>query len=149
MTLIDANVLVYAVNASAPQHRASRAAVEAAMAGTLFAVLVPQVLLEFFAVVTNPRRVTHPLDPRTAWEQVEALRGNLRVLDVYATTLDALQELVQTTNVSGGRIFDLFLVAQMRQHRIDTICTYNTADFADFAGIKAVAPEALLTEVNG
>ena len=64
MILLDANVLVYAVNADAPQHNATRAILDAALAGTIPGALVPQVLLEFFAVVTNARRVQAPLRQR-------------------------------------------------------------------------------------
>lgn len=73
MILLDANVLVYAVNADAPQHSASRTVVRAAFDGQLPGVLVPQVLVEFLAVVANQRRVRYPLDPATAWEQMGIL----------------------------------------------------------------------------
>ena len=147
MTLLDANVLVYAVNADAPQQSASRAVLQAAMLGRLLGVLVPQVLLEFFAVITNARRVQHPLPPEVAWSQVTLLRTSLPVLPIAPASLDVLDALVRDQRPTGAKVFDLFLVAQMRAHLVNTICTYNTADFAAVPGIAAVTPELLLASL--
>lgn len=143
MILLDANVLVYAVNADAPQHPASRAAVHAALAGRLPGVLVPQVLLEFLAIVTHPRRVSHPLDPARAWAQVAVLRAHLPVLDLRPVALNELGALLTGHPATGQDVFDLFLVAQMRSHGVTTICTYNDADFARLP-VEALAPEEAL-----
>ena len=149
MILLDANVLVYAVNADAPQHVASRRVVEAALAGELPGVLVPQVLLEFFAVVTNPRRIQAPLAREVAWEQVRALRAGLPLLDVPTATFDELDRvLLDAAPRAGAAVFDLFLAAQMRMHRITTLCTYNTGDFDAFSGLTAVTPVELLKRLT-
>lgn len=143
--LLDANILVYAVDALAPQHTASHAVVQAALGDGVPGVLVPQVLLEFFAVVTSPRRVRQPLDPVRAWRQVEALRAGLPVLNVQPTALTALGELVSERRTKGPDVFDLFLVAQMRTHGVREICTYNAADFANVPGVEALTAEAALS----
>ncbi|HET7036109.1 MAG TPA: type II toxin-antitoxin system VapC family toxin [Thermomicrobiaceae bacterium] len=144
MILFDANVLVYAINEDAPQHSASATVVQAAIDGRLSGVVVPQVLLEFFAVVTHPRRVEHPLAPAAAWRQVMILRTALPVLEPGAGVLTSLGQLVTVHQPSGGSIFDLHLAAQMQAHGIATICTYNRSDFAHLAGIAAVTPDDLL-----
>ncbi len=66
MILPDANVLVYALNEDAVEHRDSRAVVDAALEGVLPRVLVPQVLVEAYAVLTDARRVRKPLEPEVA-----------------------------------------------------------------------------------
>ncbi|MBE3583439.1 MAG: PIN domain-containing protein [Limnochordaceae bacterium] len=144
MILLDTNVLVYAINADVPQHPASRAVLESALRRQLPAILVPQVLLEFYAVITCPRRVEHPLDPETAWNEVTALRASIPVLPVISDTLDALGRFVSERKVAGQHIFDLFLAAQMRAHRIDTICTYDRAAFEGIPGVVVATPEQLL-----
>lgn len=146
MILLDANVLVYAINADAPQHGASRAVVDESMHGRVPGVLVPQVLLEFFAVVTNPGRVGRPLEPARAWQQVAALRSALPLLHPEQQVLTELDRLVSARQPTGGDIFDISLVAQMRAHGISRICTYNVRDFAAFAGVIAVTPEEALAE---
>lgn len=145
MILFDANVLVYATNADAPQHGPSHTVVRAALDGRVAGVLVPQVLLEFFAVVTHRLRVRRPLDASRAWEQVAALRASLPVLEVRPEALTILGELVLAGQPEGGAIFDLFLIAQMRTHGVGTICTYSAADFAGRPGILALRPEDVLS----
>lgn len=143
MILLDTNVLGYAVNADVPQHRASHAAVQAALDGRIPAVLFPQILLEFFAIITHPRRVLAPLDPVRAWETTARLSSGISVLDPPAT-LTALGEVIRAIRPIGGGVFDLFLVAQMRAHGVETICTYNGQDFARQPGVEAIAPKDLL-----
>lgn len=143
MILVDTNVLVYAVNLDAPRHAASRALVEAVGEKKVAGVLFPQVLLEFFAIVTDHRRVEKPLEPKIAWEQVEAFRTIFPVLDEGLKSLDLLDELAQ--NTKGADIFDAFLVAQMKANGISNLCTYNTKDFLKFSGIAAQTPEEVLS----
>jgi predicted nucleic acid-binding protein len=61
--VIDTNVLVYALDADAPQHAAARGLIEAARdpAATLY--VTSQILCEFYSIVTNPRRVSRPRSP--------------------------------------------------------------------------------------
>jgi toxin-antitoxin system PIN domain toxin len=146
--LLDTDVLVYAVNADAPQHSSSQAVVQAAFDRHILAAVVPQILLEFLAVVTNPRRVTRPLDPARAWEQVEILRVNLPVLGLELDALTMLGELVIAHRPAGRGIFDLFLAAQMRTHGVRTICTYNGSDFDRLRDVEAVTPEEALASAN-
>jgi predicted nucleic acid-binding protein len=60
---VDANILVYALDADSPQHLACRTLLEAAQGKvpttTLYVTL--QILCEFYSVVTNPRRVPIPV----------------------------------------------------------------------------------------
>ena len=144
MILLDTNALVYAINIDAPQHHMSQALIQAALDGEVAAVLVPQVLVEFLAVVTNPRRVQQPLAPARAWEVVTTLRMSLPVLDLQPAALGILGELLRTRFIAGRNTFDLFLAAQMRSHGVSTICTYNQADFAQLPGIQALTPEEIL-----
>lgn len=145
MILIDTNIIVYAIDTDAPQHAASRALLEAVQAKKIKAALVPQVLLEFFAIVTDGRRVKKPLEPRTAWEQVKALRAILPVLDPGVKSLDYLElELPEEVKVKGADIFDAFLVAQMRAISASVLCTYNTGDFKHYRGIVVQSPDEML-----
>ena len=55
--IVDANVLVYAMDADAPQHAASRALLEVARDPSTTLFVTSQVLCEFYSIVTNARRV--------------------------------------------------------------------------------------------
>ena len=71
--LIDTNVLVYALFAERPEHAASLALVESAQDPGANLVIAPQNLAEFYAVVSNPRRVSTPLSATDARVEVEKL----------------------------------------------------------------------------
>lgn len=114
------------------------------MTGQMPLELVPQVLLEFFSTVTNPRRVPRAIPAADGWRQVAALRGRGRMLDVLPRALDILGELLTTRSPRGYEVFDLFLAAQMLSHGVGTICTYNVRDFAGIPGIEAITPEEAL-----
>lgn len=144
MILIDTNVLVYAINTDALQHSSSIALIEAVRAKQIKGVLVPQVLLEFFAIVTDHRRVEKPLEPKVAWEQAEAFRSILPVFDAGLKGLDFLKDEIQNNKkILGSDIFDAYLVAQMRAINISVLCTYNTKDFTGYEGIIAQKPDEL------
>lgn len=143
MILVDTNVLVYAINTDAPQHPASRAFMEATQTKQVDGVLVPQVLLEFFAIVTDSRRIARPLEAGDAWDQVKLLEMICPVHDEGLKALEHLKAVLEEGKVRGGEIFDAFLVAQMRACGISSICTYNTKDFSRYKGIIAHTPESL------
>ena len=54
--LVDTNVLVYAADTSSSFHEPSRQLRDRGFRGEVPLVVTPQVLMEFFAVITSPRR---------------------------------------------------------------------------------------------
>lgn len=55
--IVDTNVLVYAVDAEAPQHETARALLESCRDRGTTLYVTSQILCEFYSVVTNPLRV--------------------------------------------------------------------------------------------
>lgn len=75
---------VYALTEGDPRHKSSRCLVEAVAEGIVPAALFLQNLLEFLAVVTNPRRIARPLTLEQALKEVTVDRhvvGRRRLLD--------------------------------------------------------------------
>lgn len=58
-----------------PHHMVSRRLVETVAKGLVSACVFPQILLEFYSVVTNPRRVFSPLSVTDALREVSNLRN--------------------------------------------------------------------------
>lgn len=144
MILLDANVLVASLDRRAAGHRASRAVVTAARDRRLSAVLVPQVLLEVSAVLTDGRRVAAPLRPDVAWTEISSLADAIPVAYPQRRALDEFAHIMERRGPRAQSIFDAFLVAQMRAAGIGTICTYNISDFTGYEGINPEAPDVLL-----
>ena len=113
------------------------------MSGRLDAVIVPQVLMEFYAVVTSPRRVRAPLSPGDGASQVADWRQTIALRYSTAACLDDWISLVVQLGRVGQDVHDLSLIAQMRSHGIGAICTANVGDFAGVTGITAHRPETV------
>ena len=138
--LVDANVLVYAVDADAPQHTASRALLEAARDGLTTFYVSSQILCEFYSIVTNARRVRMPRSPADALSAISGLLVFLVVLPVPAKAANELVDLLRRRPVTGGEIFDLQIVATMKTNGILKIYTFNTGDFDVFPELDVSTP---------
>jgi toxin-antitoxin system PIN domain toxin len=68
--LIDANVLLYAVDSSNAFHRVASTWLESVLSGAQRVALPWQSLTAFLRMSTNPRAWDHPLDPQTAADLV-------------------------------------------------------------------------------
>jgi len=138
--LVDANVLVYAMDADVSQHAASRTLLEDALDGSTTLYVSLQVLCEFYSIVTNARRVQRPRSSADALSAITGLLGFLHVLPVPVQTMEIFLELLRRRPVTGGEIFDLQIVATMKANRISRIYTFNTKDFEAFSELEVVKP---------
>ena len=117
--IIDTNVLVYALDADAPQHAAARALLETARADTTAPLFVTsQILCEFYSIVTNPRRVPKPRSAAEAIAAISDLLAFLQVLPVPAHAIDGLLDLLRRHPVTAGDVFDLQIVATMQANGV-------------------------------
>ncbi len=144
--LFDTNILIHAANAASPLHTQAKRLRDQAVEGFIDACLTPQVLWEFYAVMTNPTRVTHPLAPHEASREVQTYleADRLTIIMPRHTTLQRTAELLRRARVTGRRIFDVYLAATMLDHNVRVIYTQNTKDFAHFREIQAVNPFATI-----
>ncbi len=140
--VIDANVLVYAVDADHPHHRASRALLDAARNGSTTLYVTSQILCEFYSVVTNPRRVPKPRSPADAIAAISGMLAFLQVLPSPARVVTALVELLQRHPVTGGEVFDVQIAATMQTNNVRRIYTFNVGDFEVFPELIVVVPGA-------
>ncbi|MBZ5726496.1 MAG: PIN domain-containing protein [Acidobacteriia bacterium] len=138
--IIDANVLVYAMDADAPQHAASRALLNAARDPATTLYVTSQVLCEFYSIVTNARRVPKPRLPADAMEAISGLLAFLHVLPIPVRAVEGWLDLLRRRPVTGGDVLDLQLVATMLANRVLRIYTFNGADFEVFPELAVVIP---------
>jgi predicted nucleic acid-binding protein len=136
----DTNVLVYALDADAPQHEAARALLEAARDGSATLYVTSQILCEFYSIVTNARRVAKPRSSAEALDAISELLAFLHVLPVPAHAVEGWMNLLRRRPVTGGDIFDLQIVATMQANDVQRIYTFNTGDFDVFGEISVVTP---------
>jgi len=140
--LLDTNVLVYALYEQDEHHTASAALLQRAQQPAAAYCLTPQSVAEFYAVVTDRRRVTvakPPAEALAALANILSLPG-LTLLPVPVDVVARLTDLLYRRPVIGRDVFDVQLIATMLGNGVRKIYTFNTGDFEPFDEIEVVRP---------
>jgi predicted nucleic acid-binding protein len=145
--LLDTNILVYAHIQDSHHHRSASSILIASLAGPLNAFVSYQNILEFFSVMTNPRRVLRP-SPKIS--QVQDICKDLwqskklgKLFSRGNATIEAIRQ-SREKNLRGPQIFDCLLAVTAIQNKIDVIWTENVGDFDPFK--ETIEIENPLTE---
>lgn len=140
MKLVDANVLLYAVNESTPKHKQSRAWLDGALNGTEPVAFAWIALLAFLRLSTKPGLFPKPLPVDEALDRVEAwtTRPPSVVVEPTSRHLAVLAGILDQTGTGGNLVSDAHLAALAVEHGA-TIVTYDS-DFARFPGVRFEAP---------
>jgi predicted nucleic acid-binding protein len=138
--IVDTNVLVYALDADAPQHAAARAARSRARryVNNSFCDLADTLRILLHCDQSAPR--SEAAHCRQAIAAVSSLLAFLHVLPVPAHVVDGLLDLLRRHPVTGGDVFDLHIVATMQANGVGRIYTFNAADFTVFPELSIVTP---------
>jgi hypothetical protein len=91
-------------------------------------------MAEFFAVVTNHRRVTNPRTPAEALEAIDhflAMPG-LRLIAQPVDIVARWSDLVRQHPVRGADVFDVQIAATNLASGIGQLYTFNRDDFERF-----------------
>ena len=140
--LLDTNVLVYAADETSTFHQAAKLLRDKGLEGEIPLCICPQVLKEFFAIVTDPRRVKNPRSREEASAEVgKYLRStNIRMLYSGPEAMAAMMGLLERYDVTRQDIFDLQLVATMLSNGVSRLFTFNEEDFSKFGEIEVAVP---------
>jgi toxin-antitoxin system PIN domain toxin len=141
---LDTNVLVYALYADAEHHRPARILLDQAEHDDIGFCLTPQILTEFYAVVTNPRRVTEAKSPGEALDVIDTLLSlpGIILLSVPIDIVAQWTRLLRQYPVTGADVFDVLLAATLRSHGVSRLYTFNRADFERFDDLHVLTPAA-------
>lgn len=136
MTLIDANLLLYAANADAPEHEAASAWLEEVLNGSRRAGIAWESFTAFMRLSTDARVVARPLSSARAWDLVEDWLAAPATwvpgpTDRHAEVFGGL---VNTYRLSGDVIPDAHLAAIALEHGLE-LCSADT-DFARFPELR-------------
>ena len=140
--LLDTNILVYYHQELSPFHSKAKALLEMGLRREVPLCICPQVLMEFYATITNPRRVTKPVIPEHAVTEVEKYFTCSWLKKIYPTeeTLKITIDLLEKYRVKRMEVFDLQLVATMLSNGAIHIYTFNQSDFVKYSEIQALLP---------
>lgn len=140
MKLVDANVLLYAVDENARHHDAARRWLDQAVSGA-DTVLLPWVCaLAFLRLTTSSRIYENPLDIDDAIDIVAEWMRQPTVItpEPEAGHLERLRELLRDTGSGGNLVTDAHIAAIALQRRA-TVVTFDS-DFGRFPGVTWMRP---------
>ena len=140
--LLDSNILVYAFDKLSSNHEQARKIVEKAICGEIEACISAQVLYEFFAVITNPKKATVPMDLDEAADLCSELWECSEIEKISSTELvpSEVFRVAKEKKLSGAGIFDCVLAVTAKENGIDTVYTENVRDFKHYGFIKVINP---------
>lgn len=149
MRLVDANVLLYAVNERATHHEPSRAWLDRALKGsdTVGFAWVP--LLAFVRLSTHAALFERPLEVSDALGLISdwlAAPGSVPVQPGPAHA-GHLVSLLTSVGVGGNLVNDAHLAALALENRAEVVSYDN--DFSRFPGVRWVRPDQLIEGVEG
>jgi len=135
MILVDANLLIYAVNQDLPQHRGAREWWESTLSGGASVGLPWVVILAFVRICTNGRIFAQPLPPESAYRYIDEW---LDIPTVSAVSPGrnhwrVLRQLLAQTGVAGNLATDAHIAALA----LEQGCAIYSADY-DFKRFPAV-----------
>jgi hypothetical protein len=136
MTLVDANILIYAVDTASPFHDRAKSWLEDQLNGDRRVGLPWQSLVAFVRISTHPRVSDEPLGPQEAADQVDAW---LAAEPAWVPTPGAghasiLGGLVRRYDLRGNLVSDAHLAALAVEHGLE-LCSTDT-DFARFPEVR-------------
>ena len=142
LILLDTNILVYAADSLSIYHQPAKSFRDKGRDGEFSICLAPQNLFEFYAVITDSRRVSQPLSPQAAAAEIASYycHPNITTLS-QAKITEAVFDLLAKRPVERQQVFDLVLVATMLANNVRKICTYNQDHFTKFDEIAVITPE--------
>lgn len=140
MILVDANLLLYAYNASAPQHAASRKWLEETIVKPEPFGLSWVTTLAFLRISTNPRAFPQPYSIDEALEIINDLldQPSTRLLEPGVGYWAILSNLLTTTQSHGPLVMDAHLAALAMENSA-VLCSADS-DFARFPRLQYLNP---------
>lgn len=142
MKLVDANVLLYAVNEDAVHHDAAKRWLDTALSGGASVGLAWVPLLAFVRLVTKVGLFPRPLGADEAMGQVAdwLAQPAARILAPTARHAAVVADLLRAVGTGGNLVNDAHLAALSIEHRAQVVSYDN--DFARFPGVSWTRPPA-------
>ena len=136
MIIIDANILIYAVNEDAPLHLKAKAWLEATLSGKETVGLSWTVLLAFLRLTTRAGVFRRPLKVESALDLIDGWLNQQAVTTVEPTTrhFRVLRDLILPLGAGGNLTSDAHLAALAIEHGAE-LCSCDS-DFTRFPPLR-------------
>lgn len=149
MFVVDANVLLYAVNEASPHHQRARPWLDDALNGREPVGFAWTVVLAFLRLATHPAVFARPLTSEQALGVVAdwLAQPSALLVDPTPRHLGVLAGLLTETGTAANLVGDAHLAALAVEHDA-TIVSFD-ADFGRFAGLRCQAPASRARQERG
>ena len=140
MRIVDANVLLYAVNATAEQHEAARMWLDDALSGRETIGFGWSVLLAFLRVGTHPAVFARPLTREEATATLHRWleQPTATIVEPTDRHLGILDGLLRSAGTAGNLVSDAHLATLAIEHGAELVSF--DSDFARFDGLNWSRP---------
>ncbi|MBA3310013.1 MAG: PIN domain-containing protein [Nocardioidaceae bacterium] len=140
MLLVDANVLVHAVNQGSREHAVARDWLHGALLGSEAVAFDWTVVLAFLRLSTHPAVFPRPLSVAQAGDAMEGWLEAPPAVTIDATRqhLPLLRGLLERVGTGGNLVGDAHLAALALEHGA-TVVSFDR-DFARFEGVALFRP---------
>jgi uncharacterized protein len=138
--LVDANVLIYAIDADSPHHRAARRWLEEALSRAVPVGLAWIVILAFLRLTTRSGILKKPLPPEHAMAFIDEWLAQpyVRAVSPGEGHWAILGKLLRDSGTAGNLTSDAHLAAMALESGA-SVCSTD-ADFARFPGVERISP---------
>ncbi|MFV2039256.1 MAG: type II toxin-antitoxin system VapC family toxin, partial [Acidimicrobiales bacterium] len=135
MKLVDANVLLYAVNEDAPHHHDARSWLDSALSGEATVGFAWIVTLAFVRLSSKAGLFPAPLSVDDALDRVDAwlAQSSAVIVEPTGRHLGLVRDLLNSVGVGGNLVNDAHLGALALEHRCEIVSYDN--DFSRFDNV--------------
>ena len=138
-TLVDTNILLRSIQPTDPLFGVTLSALQILGRNTDRLAVVPQNIVEFWAVATRPRANNGlGLTPSDASIEVEKILNTFQFFPETPAIFDEWMKLVTAYAVSGKDTHDARIFAAMKVHSIQRILTFDEGDFARYKDVISI-----------
>ncbi len=144
--LVDTNVLLRSAQPTHPLCSPATHAVAALLKRSETVFFCPQNIAEFWNVATRPVNVNGlGFSHAEVLTEVENIEGLLTLLPDSPSIYTEWKRLADVHRVQGIKVFDTRLVAAANIHGVESILTFNAADFRRYGNIPVLDPSSFVS----
>ncbi len=138
---IDANLLLYASDASSPEYTLARDFLDARATDPDLLCLTWATVMAYQRIATHPSIFSQPLDPMDAWKNIQSLLAlpRTRIITEEPGFADDYVAATDGITTRGNLVPDAHIATILRQHGVRRIYTADT-DFRKFAFLEVINP---------
>jgi predicted nucleic acid-binding protein len=144
-SLIDTNILLRSAQPSHPLCLQATQAVSKLLREKASVFFCSQNIAEFWNVATRPTAVNGlGFSQAEVLQEIGAIESIFTLLPDVPAIYPTWKRLIQDHRVQGVKVYDARLVAIMSVYAIESILTFNAADFRRYSNINILQPAAML-----